>query len=311
MSEYKPFFLCGATGRHGGTGPVVVRELLKTGARVRALARVDDERAASLRAAGADVVIGDLHDQRTLRKSLEGIEAAYFTYPMKAGDVDAAANFAAAARAARVPRTVIMSAVSAGPDHPSPLARAKWLVDQVIEWAGLPYLSLHVAAWFHENLALLHGVDIRGDGVIRNAIGDVPIPWIAGEDGGKVAAAALLHPERFGQDGVVYPGGTELFSFAQIAKLIGERIGKPLRHATIPQREWQERLMQLGAGDDRIDAIMAEHYSINAVVFSQARRPLPPNLLGFEALTGEKPMTLASALATGKLSFEPQPAGER
>jgi uncharacterized protein YbjT (DUF2867 family) len=313
MSEDKPFFVCGATGRHGGTGPVVVRELLKKGARVRALARVDDERAATLRGLGADVVIGDLHDHRTLRDSLEGVEAAYFTYPMKSGDVDAEANFAAAARAAGVPRVVIMSAVSAGPAHPSPLARAKWLVDQVMEWAGLPYVSLHVAAWFHENLALLHGADIRADGVIRNAIGDVPIPWIAGEDGGKVGAAALLHPERFGQDRVVYPGGTELFSFAEVATRIGEQIGKLLRHKTIPQREWLDRLLQLGAHDDRIDRVMAEHYSINAVVFSQARRPLPANLLGFEALTGEKPMTLASALATGKLSFEPQPAagGER
>ena len=63
----KPLFVSGATGRHGGTGHVIVRELLKKGARVRALARVDDERAASLRAAGADVVIGDLHDHRILR----------------------------------------------------------------------------------------------------------------------------------------------------------------------------------------------------------------------------------------------------
>jgi uncharacterized protein YbjT (DUF2867 family) len=126
----KPLFVSGATGQHGGTGHVVIRELLKKGAHVRALARVDDERAASRRSAGADVVIGDLHDHRTLRSSLEGVEAAYFTYPMKFGSVEAAANFASAAR---VPRIVIMSPSSAGPEHPSPLARSKWLADQVIE----------------------------------------------------------------------------------------------------------------------------------------------------------------------------------
>jgi hypothetical protein len=265
----KPLFVSGATGRHGGTGHVIIRELLKKGARVRALARVDDERPASLRAAGADVVIGDLHDYRTLRSSLEGVEAAYFTYPMKFGSVDAAANFAAAARAARVPRIVIMSAISAGPEHPSPLARSKWLADQVIEWAGLPYLSLRVAGWFYENLA-------------------------------------LLHPERFGQDRVVYPTFTELLSFPQIAKIVGERMGKPVRHETIPPKEWQERLIRLSASDDRIDALMAEHLAVNMVVFSQVRRAPQVNLLGFETLTGEKPMTLASAIATGKLSFEQQ-----
>lgn len=303
----KPLFVSGATGRHGGTGHVVIGELLKKGARVRALARVDDERAASLRAAGADVVIGDLHDHRTLRSSLEGVEAAYFTYPMKFGSVDAAANFAAAARAARVPRIVIMSAISAGPEHPSPLARSKWLADQVIEWAGLPYLSLRVAGWFYENLALLHGTDIRGDGVIRNSFGgDVQVPWIDTEDAGKIAAMALLHPERFGQDRVVYPAFTELLSFPQIAKLVGERISKSVRHETIPPKEWQERLIRLSASDDRIDALMAEHLAVNTVVFSQVRRPPQVNLLGFETLTGEKPMTLASAIATGRLSFEQQ-----
>jgi len=62
----------------------------------------------------------------------------------------------------------------------------------VIEWAGLPYLSLRVAGWFYENLPLLHGADIRGDGVIRNSFdGDVQVPWLASEDAGKIAASSV------------------------------------------------------------------------------------------------------------------------
>ena len=50
----------GAAGQVGSVGRTVVGLLLDRGLPVRAMVRRDDERAASLRAAGAQVVIGDL-----------------------------------------------------------------------------------------------------------------------------------------------------------------------------------------------------------------------------------------------------------
>jgi len=101
MSEAsKPIFVIGGTGRHGGTGAYVARQLLKLGMPVRALVRQRDDRARSLEELGAEVVVGDLHDRRSLIPALEGTFTAYFTYPIAGGIVDAAANFASAARAA-------------------------------------------------------------------------------------------------------------------------------------------------------------------------------------------------------------------
>ena len=46
----------GAAGRHGSTGRVVLEELRAAGVVVRAFARTDDDRAASLRAKGDSTI---------------------------------------------------------------------------------------------------------------------------------------------------------------------------------------------------------------------------------------------------------------
>ena len=56
----------GATGNHGRTGTAVVDQLIAHGRTVRVLTRSDDHRAAALRQRGASMVIGDLHDRKTL-----------------------------------------------------------------------------------------------------------------------------------------------------------------------------------------------------------------------------------------------------
>src|ERR1700758_1810943 len=93
-----PILITGATGRHGGTGAHLARRLREAGRSVRALVRRLDERTAPLQALGAEIVVGDLHDRASLVPALEGVGLAYFTYPVNGGIVQAAANFAAAAR---------------------------------------------------------------------------------------------------------------------------------------------------------------------------------------------------------------------
>lgn len=125
----KSILVVGGTGRHGGTGAFVARRLIEVGLPVRALTRRRDDRALALQSSGAEIVVGDLHDRRTLIPALEGVEVAYFTYPVAGGIVDAAANLASAARATGLKRLVVMSMGPAHPDHASPLGRAQWLAE--------------------------------------------------------------------------------------------------------------------------------------------------------------------------------------
>jgi uncharacterized protein YbjT (DUF2867 family) len=301
----RPILVVGATGRHGGTGAFVARSLLEKQLPVRALVRGEDDRARTLRAAGAEVVVGDLHESSSLLPALAGVDTAFFTYPVGGGIVAAAANFAVAARAAGVTRVVTMSMGASRADSPSHLGRAHWVAEQVLEWSGLHCLHLRVAAFFYENLALLHRADIEGDGVIRNSYpGDVTMSWIAASDAGKLAVAALLKPARFGASTGVYPNGGHAYSFAQLTQLLGAHLGRALRHETISPDAWRRRLVALSAHEPRISDDMARHIS---VLGSFVRGPMRSDA-SFEALTGEAAQSLPDALAAGGLGLSRSPS---
>src|SRR5690242_20429613 len=98
-----------AGGNQGATGRKVAEMLLERGIAVRALVRSLDERAEQLRAAGAEVVAGDLRDIGEVAPALEDVDRVFFTYPVLDGLLDATAAMAAAARSAGVTRLVEVS----------------------------------------------------------------------------------------------------------------------------------------------------------------------------------------------------------
>lgn len=258
-----PILVTGATGRHGNTGGLLVRRLLAEGYPVRVLARTLSERTDRLSELGAEIVVGDLHDRRSLVPALADVDLAYFTYPIAAGVVTAAANYAAAVReVGRAPRTVVMSMGPAHPGHPSDLGRAQWLAEQVLEWAGLDVLILRVTALFHENLRVLHAHSIKDTGVFRNSFADSTIPWISGRDAAELGLAALLHPERFDAK-VCYPTGAEEFTHADIADLLTEVLEAPVRFEPISAAEWRDDLIALADNDGEsvVNVAMAQHIS--------------------------------------------------
>ena len=69
------------TGATGKTGSAVVRQLLDRGYPVRATVRKRDERADDLEALGAEVVVADFHDLRSMRGAMKGVGRVYFVYP--------------------------------------------------------------------------------------------------------------------------------------------------------------------------------------------------------------------------------------
>jgi uncharacterized protein YbjT (DUF2867 family) len=234
----------------------------------------------------------DLLDRRTLRSALEGVESVYFTWPVAPGIVEAAANLVSAGKTTGLKRVVVMSMGAARPESPSALARAQWMAEEVIGWSGISNVSLRIAAFFYENLALLHRADIEGDGVLRNSFADVAMGWIAAEDAAKLAVAALLDRSL---TGALYPTGGHTHSHAELARMLGDHLRRPLRHETISPAEWERRLV--AAGDPRITPAMAAHIS---VLGAAVKGPRPGNDL-FEILTGEKPLSFVDALRSGRL----------
>src|SRR4051812_46148306 len=140
MSTDSPILVTGAAGRVGGVGGLVVEALRRRGLPVRALVRREDERAAALRAAGADVVVGDLTRPGDVLRALGGCRRVYFGMSVSAPYLEATVAAAAAARQRGGLEAFVnisqmtVSQMSLTEMTDSAQQRQHWLAEQALNW---------------------------------------------------------------------------------------------------------------------------------------------------------------------------------
>src|SRR3954454_6539134 len=93
-----PILVTGAAGQLGAVGRTVTGLLLGRGLAVRVLVRREDDRAAALRAAGAEVVVGDLLEPADVHRVVGGCRRVYFGMSVSSGYLEATVTVAAVAR---------------------------------------------------------------------------------------------------------------------------------------------------------------------------------------------------------------------
>src|SRR2546425_4358700 len=97
MADDGSILVTGAAGQLGAVGRTVTGLLLDRGLPVRAMVRREDDRAAALRAAGAEVVVGDLLEPADVARVVRGCRRGYFGIAVAARDLEAALVLAAGA----------------------------------------------------------------------------------------------------------------------------------------------------------------------------------------------------------------------
>jgi NAD(P)H dehydrogenase (quinone) len=98
MADSGSILVTGAAGQLGAVGRTVTGLLLERGLRVRAMVRREDDRAAALRAAGAEVVVGDLLKPADVARVVSGCRGVYFGMSVSAGYLEATVSMAAKGR---------------------------------------------------------------------------------------------------------------------------------------------------------------------------------------------------------------------
>ncbi len=292
----------GATGRQGGTGSSVVEELLARSYKIRALVRTEDDRAEALRQRGVEVVLGDFTDYQSLVRALEGMESAYFCYPVAPGIAEAAGLFAAAGKVQGLRRVIDLSVAAASPTSPSPQGRAQWVAEQIFEWAGFDGVHLRIAAFFMENLPYIHGGEIRSRGRIANAFGDKRLSWIAGSDVGALAASLIAQPGQ--NDRTVLAGGTVLLSFSEIAEKISSLTHRTVHYKELSPEYWHRELTASAEAAGRPNPRGIDHL----VAQSKTLRSIPdlPVTDHVQRLVGRPPITFEAFLRRHEKELTPQ-----
>ncbi|HJU51099.1 MAG TPA: NmrA/HSCARG family protein [Acidimicrobiia bacterium] len=229
--------VCGATGRQGGA---VARSLLQSGWKVRALTRrANQETAKALGRLGAEVVTSDMDDPTSLRKAFDG---AYGIFSVQNGlisgferEVAQGRNVADVAKQIGVRHLIYASAGTGEANTGIPSWESKLVVEDHMKRLDLPFTSLRPRAF----------MELMTDKGYYPAVGtwriwppltgeDRPIPWLAVDDVGVIAAAVLANPDVYvGQD-LALAG--DVRSLRECRALYSEIMGKDPR--TFPMPMW-------------------------------------------------------------------------
>ncbi|BCQ26498.1 NAD(P)H-binding protein [Caballeronia sp. NK8] len=290
--QQRKFLITGATGK---TGVHTVNNLLEAGHAVRAMVRTEDGRSAALRAAGAEVIVGDLLEHDDLIRAASGVSGAYLCYPVRPGFIQGTAYFADAARRAGLEVVVEMSQISAREDSKSNAARDHWIAERVLDWSGVP--TVHIRpTFFSEWLVFPWVLDtIVKEGKIALPYGTGRHAPIAAEDQARFIAAVLTEPS--GHIGKTYElcGPVEL-DYHEIADKISQVIDKKITYSPDTLDGYREHLRKYDLPEFTI-----QHFIEVAIDYRNGVFEGVDDII--ERITGKAPRTVEEFVRANRRAF--------
>lgn len=219
-------------GASGNTGGKIARILLQAGEKVRLISR-SAGKLATFENAGAEIAIGDAADPAFLTSAFRGSAAVYTLVAADPTSADYRATqdqlgeaIAEAIRASGVKHVVALS--SLGVDQSGPIgviAGLRAQEERLRQLANVNVFLLRPASFyenFQSTLPLIKQEGICGDALAA----DVPMPMVATRDIADAAAHALRTRDWSGTVVRELLGPRDI-SCAEIARILGARLGKP------------------------------------------------------------------------------------
>jgi uncharacterized protein YbjT (DUF2867 family) len=236
MSESR-VLVVGATGQLGGA---IVRTLVRSGAKVRALGRNRD--ALARLEPQAEIAPVDFRDLPKLTEACRGVEQIVATANNNMGkgptspsrmDLSGYQNLCAAARNAGVRRLMYVSFRGVAQDAPVDIFRIKWYIEDAIRRSGVRYVMLRPTAFMETWIDQIFAKSIREKGVATIfGDGQSVANYIAVEDVAAFAAKILARPDVVNEP--VDVGGPSNLSQNDLVTLIERRLKSSGKRRHIP-----------------------------------------------------------------------------
>jgi uncharacterized protein YbjT (DUF2867 family) len=232
----------------GNIGQNVMRGLLQSNETVRVIVR-DPSRLMPEAANRVEVVEGSLDDVDVLKKAFAGAETLFWCVPQSNTQTDVREYYlhfarpaCEAIRAQGVKRVVAVSSGGRGRARNAGPISALHAMEAMVEDTGVAFRALRNGN-FMENL-LSQVEPIKHRGVFFYPLGaDMKMPICAARD---IAASAvrLLRDRSWTGRGGVGVHGPEDLSFNEMARVMTEVLGKPIRFQEVPGPGFKASLMQ-------------------------------------------------------------------
>ncbi len=239
----------------GTIGRQVVQLLVDAGHPVRVIARNPDDLPAATRER-VEVIEGSHGEAAVVDRAFAGADAVFWLVPpnprpatLESAYLDFTRPACAAILSCGVRRVVSVSALGRGTplaDHAG-LVTASLAMDDLLAATGAHFRALAMPS-FMENL-LRQLVPIRTQGVFRSPIaGDRRLPTCATRDIAAVASALLADSTWEGQAQLPVLGPEDL-SFDDMAEIMSQVLGKPIRYERVTLEAFKSQLTTAGMSD--------------------------------------------------------------
>jgi NAD(P)H dehydrogenase (quinone) len=288
MADKGLILVTGAAGQLGAVGRTVTGLLLDRGLRVRAMVRREDDRAVALRAAGAEVVVGDLLDPADVSRIVSGCRRVYFGMSVSAAYLEATVTMAAVAREIGVDALVNMSQMTVSEmsiqnTTSSGQQRQHWLSEQALAWSGLPVVTIR-PTMFLESFFQLAAPTVRARGRIEVPFGRGKTSPVAAADVARVVAAVLADPGP--HLGRIYElTGPRSQDMHGVAREFSDALNREITYSDIPAEDWERGIKKWG---------VPEHLTRHLVTMAELHRAGRYDRLadGVERVTGRPAMSV-------------------
>jgi uncharacterized protein YbjT (DUF2867 family) len=289
MADNGPILVTGAAGQLGGVGRTVAGLLLERGFAVRAMVRREDDRAAALRAAGAEVVVGDLLEPADVYRVVSGCPRVYFGMSVSASYLEATVTMTAVAREVGVSTLVNMSQMTVSQmslqnTTPSPQQRQHWLSEQALAWSGLPVVTIRPTVFLDGFFLRLVAPSVRNRSRIELPFGLGKTSPVAAADVARVVATVLADPgPHLGQ--IYELTGPRSQDIHGVAREYSDALKREITYSDISPEDWERELRKQG---------LPEHLTRHLVTMADLHRAGQYDRLadGVERLTGRPAMSV-------------------
>ena len=263
-------------GATGTVGSEVVRQLVATGERPRALVR-DPATARQRLGDQVEHVVGDLDRPETIAAALAGVDRVFLLTTQSSRQPEWERAVIGAAARTGVGQLVKLSVFRANEQSPLQVARQHGQAERVLAQSGLAATILRPVFFMQNLLAMVH------DGAIATAAGDGRVAMVDARDIAAVAVATLTGGGHAGKTYTLT--GPQALSFYQVASVLSRQTGRPLRHVRVPPDKVRVALQGRGVAAWYADD-MARLHSMLAVGYEEVVTD------DIHRVTGHPPRTL-------------------
>ncbi len=247
------------TGATGNIGTELTKQLSAQKLPFRAMVRAMKEAKPLADLEGAEIVLGDFNDEKTVANAMKNMERAFLLTNSSEQAETQQSTFVDVARRAGIKHIVKQSQWAADSNSPVRFLRYHAAVEQKIKDSGIAYTFLRPNLFMQGLLGFRESIVKQGK--FFAAIGDAKISAVDVRDIAAVATAVLTEQ---GHEGKIYNlTGSEALSHQEMAEKLSRALNRHIQFIDVSPEAMREALVTAGFPDWQADGLIEDyaHYS--------------------------------------------------